>query len=175
MAVLTIAEKIRIAKINGYLINIAIKKGGLNGGGIDVDLPLKIRNVRKSIEYRYALDPSDTTLEGVSNYMLSMCIYVNEARGIIFNPGTTPGTIAGTTPSPYQFIVDAGTSFIIDGQSSKTITSFIGYNLIFVRNGSTQNTSADGSGSYYSWSKTSGTFIMYPQAYTGDVLGLFPI
>lgn len=176
MAVLTISQKITIAKINEYLISIAIEQGGLNGGGIDLELPQKIRNIRKSIEYQYALDPSNTTLNGTSNYMLGMCIYINEAQGIILNPGTAGGVIARTAPSPYQFFVDASTSFIIDGQSAKTITAFIGYNLIFVRGGITQaNIDPGGGASFYSWTKETGSFVCYPNAVLTELFQLIPV
>lgn len=176
MSSLTISKKITIAKINEYLISIAIRKGGLNGGGIDLELPEKIRNIRKSIEYQYALDPSNTTLTGTSNYMLSMCIYINEAQAIVLNPGTSGGVISRTSPSPYQFFVDASTSFIIEGQSSKIITAFIGYNLIFTRGYTPQGTvDPGGGGSYYSWTKETGSFVMYPAAVSTEFLQLIPV
>jgi len=178
---LTVAQIIRIAKISQYLCLVDIEKSGLYGGGTDSDLPHKLRIVREDIEYQYDLDPSNSTLGATSTYLYALCgKYALYAQSIIFNPSTISGTIAGTSPSPYQFIVDASTSFIIDGQSSKTITAFIGYNLIFVRNGVTQNTSDDGSGSYYSWVKSTGSFICFPAASGdglpgSDIFGLFPI
>lgn len=175
MAVLTIAEKLAIAEINEYMIANAIQKKGLWGGGINIELPTKIRVIRESIEYRYTLNPSDTTLEATSNYMLGLCLYVAQAKAITGNGGVIAGTTGNVgTPLPYQFIVDASTTFIIAGQSAKTITAFIGFNLIFVRGGVTQNTD-DTTGSYYSWSKSTGGFICYPEAYEGEVFGLFPI
>lgn len=176
MAVLTVAQKLVIAEINEYMISIAIMKGGLYADGINLELPTKIRIIRESIAYQYSQDPSDDTLVSTSNYLLGLCLYVNAARAIVLNPGTVPGTIATTTPSPYQFTVDASTSFIIDGQSSKTITAFIGYNLIFTRGGITQNSVDVGDGSsYYSWVKAAGSFTCYPAAATGELFGLFPI
>lgn len=173
MAVLTVAQKLTIAEINEYLISVAIMKGNT---AIDIQLPQKIRNLRKSIQYQYDADPSIETLDGTSNYMLGLCLYVNAAKAIILNPGTVSGIIATTSPSPYQFTVDASTSFIIDGQSSKTITAFIGYNLLFTRGGVTQSTVDPGGGlSYYSWTKATGSFICYPAAATGEDFGLFPI
>ena len=172
---LTVAQKLVIAEICEGLISVAILKGGVFADGIDVQLPNKIRNIRESIQYRYNQDPSDTTLIKTSNHLMGMCLFSDVAQGIILNPGTTGGTIPGTVPNPYQFIVDASTSFIIDGQSAKTITAFIGYNLIFVRGGITQNTTDDGSGSYYSWTKATGSFVCYPTASTSEIFGLFPI
>ncbi len=174
---LTTAEKLSIASISEYFSFVDIKKKGLYGGGVDLLLPQKIYAIKKSIEYWYNLNPSDTTLVTTSNYLLALCGYYGaKAQHIITNSGTIPGTVARTAPLPYQFTVDASTSFIIDGESSKTITAFMGYNLIFVRGGITQSTVNAGDGSsYYSWSKTTGTFTCFPAAVTSELFGLFPV
>lgn len=173
MAVLTVPQKITIAEVCEYLIFTAIMKGN---NSIDVQLPEKIRNLRMSISYQYDLDPSNDTLTQTSNYMLGMCLYVQAAQAIVLSSGTVGGIVARTAPSPYQFTVDASTSFIIDGQSSKTITAFIGYNLIFTRNGITQSTVNPGDGSsYYGWVKGTGNFTIYPAAVSGELFGIFPI
>lgn len=171
MATLTIAQKLAIAEISEYLASLELLRGNKS---IPFDLPQKIRNLRKPIEYRYALDSSDDTLGATSDYMISLCWNVNGAKAIILNPGTVGGILAGSTPNPYQFEVDASTSFIIDGQSSKTITAFIGYNLLFVRSNITQSTVNNG-GSYYSWTKATGSLIIYPAANTGELFQLYAI
>lgn len=173
---LSISQKISIAKVCQYLAANGIQKNGLYGGGNDLNLPLKLYNVRKSIENQYAITPNDDTLTETSNYLYALCgKYALYAQSIILGSGgSIPSIVAGTTPLPYQFMVDASTSFIINGESAKTISAFIGYNLMFVRNGIPQSTVNDGSGSYYSWTKSTGTFIMYPAAATGEILQLLP-
>jgi len=173
MAVLTVAQKLVIADICEYLAVIAIKKGGLYAAGIPIDLPEKIYNIKTSIQYRYDTDPSDDTLEGTSNYLYSICRFVLQAQNIMLIAGSVSGIVANTTPSAYRFVVDASTSFIIDGQSSKTITAFIGYDLIFVRSGITQSTIDDG-GSYYSWTSSTGGLVIYPAATTSESFQLIP-
>jgi hypothetical protein len=176
MATLTVAEKLAIAEINEYLISNAIRKGGLNGGGIDLQLPTKIRMIREAIQYRYDGDPSDTSLTATSNYLLGLCLYVAAAKNITGNGGTIAGVhVAGNAPDPYRFIVDASTTFMIDGESSKTITAFIGYNLIYVRGGIDQSTQDDGSGSYFSWTKSTGSFITFPALNTGENIQLIAV
>ena len=49
----TIADIIQIAKISEYLCANDIDKKGLYGGGVDLLLPDKIYNIRKSIEWAY--------------------------------------------------------------------------------------------------------------------------
>ncbi|MES2287368.1 MAG: hypothetical protein V4547_16870 [Bacteroidota bacterium] len=174
---LTVAQIISIAKVSQYLCANDINKTGLYGAGTDLLLPRKLYTTRKDIEYQYSLDPSNEDIAATAAYLYALCgkwgLY---AQAIVLNPGTSGGTISRTAPSPYQFVVDASTSFIIDGQSSKTITAFIGYNLIFTRGGVTQNAVDVGDGSsYYSWTKSTGSFICYPSANTGELFGLFPI
>lgn len=162
---LTTLQIINIAKISQYLAirDIAVK--WLFGGGVDLRLPNKIYNIRKSIEYWYDIDPSDTSLVATGRYLMAMCgIYGQVAQGITLGNGNI-AVISGTTgtPLPYDFEVDASTSFIIDGQSQKTITAFIGYNIMFTRNNITQST-VDNGGSYYSWNRATGNFICSPAA-----------
>lgn len=174
---LTVAQIISIAKVSQYLCTVDIEKTGLYAGGTDLNLPRKLYSTRKDIEYQYELDPSNEDIAPTAAYLYALCgKYGLYAQAILLNPGTTGGTISRTAPSPYQFTVDASTSFIIDGQSSKTITAFIGYNLIFIRGGITQSTVNPGDGSsYYSYTKATGSFTMYPAAATGELIGLFPI
>lgn len=175
MATLTIAEKLAIAEINEYLISVAIIKNGLYAGGINIDLPTKIRVIRESIEYQYNKNPSDETLTATSNYMLGLCYYVAQARNITGNGGTIAGVHPiGAAPNPYDFIV-SGSSFIITGATTKTITAFIGYNIQFSRGGIVQNTTDVGDGStYYSWDKNTGTFILSAAAQAGELFRILP-
>jgi hypothetical protein len=46
-----ISEIINIAKISEYLCANDIAKKGLFGGGVDLQLPNKIFNIRKSVEF----------------------------------------------------------------------------------------------------------------------------
>jgi len=173
---LSISQKISIAKVCQYLAAVDIQKNGLYGGGNDLNLPIKLYNVRKSIENQYAISPTDDTLTETSNYLYALCgKYALAAQAIVLGSGgTIPSVVAGTTPLPYQFMVDASTSFIVNGESTKTISTFIGYNLQFIRNGIPQSTVNDGVGSYYSWSKSTGVFTMYPAAATSEILQLLP-
>lgn len=83
----TIQQKINIGKVSQYLCGNAVRKGGLNGGGIDITLERKIYMVRKSIEYIYGLDNTDDTLEGTSNYLYALCAPYNLQAAIIAQAG----------------------------------------------------------------------------------------
>ena len=176
MAALTVAEKLAVAEICEYLVTIAIQKGGLNGGGIDLQLPTKIYNLRTTIQYQYEQDPSDDTLEAVTNYLYGMCMFNLQAQSITGSGGVIAAISGGTNlPVPYQFTVAASGTFMIDGQSAQTITAFIGYNLIFVRGNITQSVVNDGVTSYYSWTKSIGAFTAVPAVTTGELIQLFAV
>jgi hypothetical protein len=173
---LTTLQIINVAKISQYLAIRDITVKGLFGGGVDLSLPNKIYNLRKSIEYWYDLDPSDTSLVTTGRYLMAICgIYGQIAQGITGGSGTV-AAISGTTgaPPPYDFKVDASTSFIIDGQSTKIITLFLGYNLLFTRGGIAQSTVTTES-SYYTWDKATATFTCVPAAITSELFQIYPI
>jgi len=132
-----------------------------------------------SLKFLYALDlepaSPDDELQGVANYVYALCYgYVGRAIDII--TGGSGGEIVVVTPktppAPYYFIVDA-TSFMVDGQDSKTITSFIGYNLSYARNGVVQTT-VDAEPPYFSWNSTTGLFIVTPALVAGELIALVP-
>jgi len=170
---LTVAQKITIAKISEYLTANAIEKGGLYAAGIPLDLPQKLYAVRKSIEYTYDLDPTDDTLTSTSNYLYSLCRFSLEAQNVMLISGTVAGIIASGSPNPYQFTVD-GSSFIPTAGSSVTITSFINYNLLFVRGGITQSTVST-EPSYYSFDRTMGLLTIVPAAGAGELFQIYPV
>lgn len=173
---LTVPQKIAIAEISQYLCVVYIEKGGLNGNGMDLLLPRKIECIRKSIQYRYDRTPNDATLEETSNYLLAMCALVYLPASIIAATSTGGGStsIGGNTQVPYNFIVDASTSFMVNGESSKTISSFIGYNLLFARGGIVQST-INTESSYYSWDKATGLFTCSPALVTSELILLAAI
>lgn len=91
----TTAEILLIAKKCQFLVSNDIEKKGLSGGGIDLQLAKKIKNIRESIEYIYNLDSSDSTLFGTGNYLLALCMpYVFKAVSI----SGGGGSIAPITP-----------------------------------------------------------------------------
>ena len=132
--------------------------------------------VRKNLSWLYNKDSTDTRLIPIANYLYWLCDrWALIAQNISGNGGSV-ATISGTTQTPYEFIVDASTSFIISGQSSQTITAFIGFNVIFVRNNITQSTvDAGGGSSYYSWNKSTGLFTISPAAVLTELFQIYPV
>lgn len=177
---LTTAQIIQIAKISQYLSANDIAKGSLFGPRKIPITPQVLYMERKAVEWLYNLDSSDSSLTLTSNYLFSLCRGYNlQAQNILNSSGggggggsVTPVT-PSTAPTPYQFLVD-GSSFIANGESSKTITAFIGFNLLFSRGGIPQST-INTESSYYSWNRTTGEFTCSPAATTGELFQLFAI
>lgn len=151
-----------------------ISKGQLFGSKLDPQLPQKIYATYTIIKKIYDIDPDYSG-------MTQCCLYLWELMGK-YGIGAMAYTGGGgsispitpdTMPDPYQFEVSAS-SFIVTGQSSKTISNFIGYNLIFVRNNIPQST-VDNGGSYYSWDRITGLFTCSPAAQATELFQLYPI
>jgi len=70
---LSVPSIIEIAKVSQYLAQNDIDNKGLYGGGIDLNLPQKLYNIRKSVEWMYGQDNTEPSLEATSEYLLAMC------------------------------------------------------------------------------------------------------
>lgn len=173
----SVSDIIQIAKVSQYLSTDELGKGTLyNKREINPYLPFLIYRVRKSVEWMYDLDPNYTNLQQVANYLSYLCrAYYLTAQGIIPGGGgsITPIT-PSIAPSPYMFYVSS-TSFIPTGDSSKTITAFIGYNLLFVRGGIPQSTVNGGGNPYYSWDKSTGDFTCFGPADPDELFQLYAV
>lgn len=172
---LTTAEKLDIASISEYLSFVDIKKKGNNGGGIDLQLPRKIYAIRKSIAYWYALDSTDDSLTTTSNYLLALCgLYGLEAQGVVTSAGTVAPSSSSTAPLPLQFIVATSGTTFINGDTSVTLTTFIGYNLLFARGGIAQSTVTT-EPTYYTWNRSTGLLTINIAAGTGELFQIYPV
>jgi hypothetical protein len=86
MPMLSVLDKINIAKISQFLCLNDIDKKGLYGGGVDLQLPRKIYNIRKSVEWMYNNSPvvSEVRAVGELNVVdigfnaVTITVYVND-------------------------------------------------------------------------------------------------
>lgn len=115
-------------------------------------------------------------MRGVANYLIWLCgRYGMDAKAIGGNPG---GSVSPVNPgygalNPLEFTVD-DTSPIVTGGNTITLPQFIGYQLLFVRNGLTQVQYNTGTNTYYYWNPITGKFICYGDANEGDEFSLRP-
>ena len=117
----------------------------------------------------------NSSLEKISNYLYWRCgRYALVAQGISGEGSIAPITASITNvPNRLDFIVSA-TSVIVTGQTTKTFADFIGYNIIFSRNGLVQSTTDTG-GSYYSWNANTGLLtLINGEAQEGDQFLIIP-
>lgn len=79
---------IEISKVSQYLFLNKIQRGGLYGEGTDLDLPYKIYNVRKSVEWAYTNGYADyniNVLQETLNYLYALCTPYNIAAQTILD------------------------------------------------------------------------------------------
>jgi len=124
----------------------------------------------------YELDNDYPGLQAPANYLFELeQKWAFKAASIVDGGGS--GQIAPITPSvkPEQlnFKVAASGTPLIDGQTSKTFSDFIGWNLMVDKNGQpmTQITTAP---IYYTWNRDSGAFTLNLAAATGDEFQITP-
>lgn len=175
---LSVSDIIAVARISQYLSQDDILKGSLFGARVAPKTPLVLYAERKALEWMYNTDPLDDSLRLVANYVYSLCRGYNlRAQNILNENGA--GSISpvnpDTAPSPIQFNV-SGSTLMVTGGTTATISSFVGYNLLFVRGGLPQTTVNEGGGAtYYSWDRDLGLLTISPAAQAGELFQLYPI
>lgn len=119
----------------------------------------------------------NTSVRGVDNYLIWLCgkfgLDAQYVIGSVSGGGSVIPIYPTPIPNPIDFTVLMSGSFMVDGQSTVIIPSFVNYNIIFVRGGIVQPTVNLGS-TYYNWSKATGTFTCYPAAVEGEIFQIIP-
>jgi hypothetical protein len=90
---LSVPSIIEIAKVSQYLAQNDIDSKGLYGGGIDLDLPQKLYNIRKSVEWMYNQDNTEPSLGATSEYLLAMCAKYRSLAQINLQPQIITSTL----------------------------------------------------------------------------------
>jgi len=155
------------------------KERGAYGQSHEKDLDERIYDAVKVLEYEYAQNPNSPYLHILGNYTLALIgNYIYYAMQV-----STGGVISIlgvgsslTIPNAYDFYVNA-TSFISTGQTTKIIPDYIGWNILFVRNGVTQSKIDNGMGAtWYTWDKNTGTFTLQNgAAQEGENFQIYPV
>jgi len=172
---LTVANIIDIARISQYLATIDVEKGAFFGKRVVPETPQVLSNEIFAVESWYNLNPADTSLTETSNYLYSLCRGYNlQAQQISGTGGTISPVNPSQIPSPYDFEVTAS-SIVPAGATNATLSAFIGFNLLFVRNGIPQSTLNIGGNSYFSWNKNLGLLTISPAAIAGEQFQLYPV
>ena len=172
---MTVAQIMDIWPIAQYLAANDIQNRRNNSGAVDITLPQKIYSIGTSVQRTYDADSTDDTLPLTARFLYALCGKYGLQASVVMQ---TSGTVSPVTPNvptvPYQFNVAASGNLINEGESSVIITSFIGFNLLFVRNGIPQTTLTTES-SYYSWNKDTGLFTITPSAILSELFQIYAI
>lgn len=148
-------------------------------GSVVNDLDMALYDTRLDVQYELDKDPTGDIIYPIANYLFSLEFpFVFAAMAATGGGGSITPVTPGGSPDPYDFEVTSS-SFIVSGDTSKIITSFIGFNLLFVRNNITQSIVNQGS-SYYSWNKNNGQFVLLNgsgsgAANLGELFQLYPV
>ena len=159
---LSIADTIRVGDMSGPLSSLYVDKKAMYGGTVIKPVPpLLITIITDALRWATAETAADQ--RSVVNYLYWLCgRFGLEAQNIISGPGggtVIPGAVT-SLPYPLDFLVD-GSSFISTGETTSTISLFVGYNIEFDRGGQPQYTTDPGDGStYYSWNRATGAFAL---------------
>lgn len=171
---------LQVAPVCGYLSSIQVAKGkGFTGEFLDPRTPYWIFYIYKVLNTIYEEDSNYDDITPVSNYLYALCSpWYFEAEAIVDGggggsvPSVTPGN---PPPNSLDFIVAASGTPMVVGESSVTLTDFIGYEIDFYRGGITQYTTPQpGNGSYYAWNKFTGLFSIYDVASLGESFRISP-
>jgi hypothetical protein len=172
---MTVTQIMDIWPIAMYLSANDIQNRRSNSGAVDITLPQKIYSIGTAVQRIYDADSTDDTLPQKARYLYALCGKYGLQASVVTQ---TAGSVSPATPNvpivPYQFNVAASGNLINEGESSVIITSFIGFNLLFVRNGIPQTTLTTES-SYYSWNKETGLFTISPGAILGELFQIYAI
>lgn len=179
-SLLTIPDTIEVGEVSTYLsANYTSKQALFGGSVIKPTPPIQILQVTDGLNWGNAGGAETAqSLRQVANYLYWLCgLFQLQAQNIISGPGggsVSPFPPSGTLPNPYDFEVTSISTPFADGQSSATLTDFVGYNVIFARNNIPQSTVNLGS-SYYSWNRSNGQMQVFPAATTGELFTITPI
>lgn len=184
MAIATIPQAVVRGDISIYLAANANASGALFGKKLASPAsPVTIALITDALRWGYDGGAQTTqSIRETTNYLIWLCgIYGQQAQDISDGAGGGRVIPAGNVtelPNPYDWQVDSTTSStqpLKAGDSSVTLTDFIGYNVEFSRGGVTQNTTNLGdSSSYFQWNRNTGLFQIFPAAQFGDLLRIVP-
>jgi hypothetical protein len=136
----TVQQIIDIAKISQYLSLNDIDKKGLWGGGIDLQLPNKIYNIRKSVEWAntYSQNVAENsatgtiTINSTGDIGNAISVYVNDPElGILFL-GSKTTQVGESSTSAFATSLAATINTNPYGYTAETLNSTI---TIQARNG----------------------------------------
>lgn len=107
--------------------------------------------------------PTLPNIEGVAQYLYWLCgQFQLQARNLTPGSPTVPlPPITIMPPNLDFYVADSGTPFVT-GQTEVVLPQFIGYNMIFSRDGVPQSQANNGTSNYFSWNPVTGLMKLLP-------------
>ncbi len=174
-----IPDIIQWAKISAPLARYnQAKKRATTGGSIERDLDVELYVTRRDVQYAYDQNADSDIQFTTGNYLLALCgIYLFQAQTITGGGGSITPVTPSVAPDPYDFDVDASTSFILAGATTKTLPSaWVGFNILFVRGHITQSKVDNTVDTCYAWDKANAILtLINGAAQLGENFQIFPI
>lgn len=180
MAIPTIQEAINRGSVSIYLAGNNNAKGALFGKRLAAPGSMTtIAMVTDALSWGYdGGAQTEESLRQTANYLVWLCgSYGQQAQYILEGNGggsVVPGGGGTVLPLPEDFEITSSSSPLSAGESSVTLTAYIGYNVIFTRSGITQST-VDNGGTYYSWNRDTGLFQCFPAAALTEIFTITPV
>lgn len=173
----TIPETILNGELSVPLAANDNSRGSLFGGRLsNPTSPVTIAMVTDALSWMYESTGSYTNQEmtAVANYLIwLMGKYGLQASNITGSGGSvTPITPGGLTPSRIDFIVSAS-SYMVTGDTTKTISQFTNREIDLIRGGISQSTIST-EPSYITWVKANALLTVSPALAEGELISIIP-
>lgn len=173
----SISDIITDAKISLYLASVDVQKSTLFPRPVNRQSPEVIYTELKSVEWAYSQNPNYQNIRETANYLYWLTGQYNLRAKYIRNGGGGGIPVKPINPTPTYplrivFIV-SNSSFIPSGGNTLSIPQFIGYDILFNRNGTMQSPIDNGS-TYYTWDKVNGIFVCIGAASAGETFDISP-
>jgi len=129
----SILDKIKIAKVSQFLAENDIDKKGLYGGGVDIMLPTKLYNIRKSVEWMYGINPP--TNEVRAKAYLDVASVGRTDAGIIITVYVDDPNLGIIVLGTYTILPsDTSTNLVAIGLANSLTLNSYGYGISRINN-----------------------------------------
>ena len=133
--------------------------------------PVMVALITDALAWEYEISPANPNLRQVANFNLWVYGFFQVQAQAASGGGTViPINPSLTMPNPIEFVV-SDTSPIVTGGNTLSLPNFIGYNIIFNRNNTSQ-TQINTGGQYFLWDKISGVFQCFGDAAQDELFSI---
>lgn len=174
---IAVADVPTIARISSALVvNYNARQAFFSPALAAPKSPVLIRMAADAMQWAIDGDNlTDAELRGLANYVIWLCNpFAMIAQGMIGAGGSTTTLPSGALrPARIDFVVSASSQFPTNSTGG-SISSFIGYNLDFIRGGLAQSQVTTES-TYFTWTRATGVLFISPALADGELISIIPV